>query len=389
MKKTLLILALILLATASFGQRRYYHETDNAVLRVDEQYPGAFVEHRYLATGADNLYKAFLALGDGDSLFAWGSAHDYAPLRSGSFILTDSLSVQEFWETFIEEDSLGMPSDTDSVLIRTETTLGFEDTVFGVSVIQKVVARTDSNQMIIATFQIKNERATTITGLRVVFFYDGDVPDYLYIDDYPEEFAYLQAVGVRDGETNVTSGFCGLIPSSGMICGALRDWVDSLVTPDSTQMLSLIFDDPTWPVGDAYRAGDWASYGVWRFPDMPAGAVETLSVAFIVDGTAEAFGQRAATVRGDTVVPHVSVREVPERLSLSISPNPFNAAVTIAIETGVARHASPACVEIFDISGRLVRSFRAIKPRGDIIWDGRDTSGAELPSGVYLIALKT
>ncbi|MCK5832080.1 T9SS type A sorting domain-containing protein [bacterium] len=382
MKKEILLITLII-ASVCFGQRRYYHETEDAILRVDEQYPGAFAEHRYIASGSDNLFRAFLALGEDDGANAWGSAHVYEPFLTGSFIITDSLDIFEFYETIIDTDSTGAPVDTDSVLVGSETIIAYADTAFGVTVVQQVIARNDSIKSLIAKFAVRNDRATPLTGLRIIFFYDGDVPDYLYIDDYPQEYAYLDAVGIRDGESNITSGFCGLIPNSGMACGAWKNWIDTLVVPDSSLMGSLVNTNPVWPVDSASIAGDWSSFGLWEFPDMLSGAVETLSIAFIVSSSAGGFESLAAEARGDSVIPYIADQALPTENMLTVSPNPFNSACRIKI---IGESSSE--VRIFDLSGRLVRSITPSNKCGisDVTWNGRNDAGRDLPSGVYLIS---
>ena len=82
-----------------------------------------------------------------------------------------------------------------------------------------------------------------------------------------------------------------------------------------------------------------------------------------------------------------SSRALPEDIAvIRVSPNPFNAAVKIEMEYPVgARDASHTSVVIFDISGRLVRSFDIDPTNPSLIWDGLSEDGVEMPSGTYLI----
>ncbi|MCK5832370.1 T9SS type A sorting domain-containing protein [bacterium] len=65
--------------------------------------------------------------------------------------------------------------------------------------------------------------------------------------------------------------------------------------------------------------------------------------------------------------------------ALNAHPNPFNADVSIAAPLATS-------LAIFDITGRPVRDLSAaLSTDGNsvVVWDGRDSSGARLPSGVY------
>ena len=64
---------------------------------------------------------------------------------------------------------------------------------------------------------------------------------------------------------------------------------------------------------------------------------------------------------------------------ISISPNPFNA----SCEIFTPKWAST--LEIFDLAGRSVRSFDLNLNGSRVIWDGRDSGGHDLPSGMFLV----
>jgi len=68
-------------------------------------------------------------------------------------------------------------------------------------------------------------------------------------------------------------------------------------------------------------------------------------------------------------------------------PNPFNPATTIAFELAADGEAK---LEVFDASGRLVRVLldaTTARGRHEVVWDGLDERGMEVPSGVYLYRL--
>jgi aminopeptidase N len=70
-------------------------------------------------------------------------------------------------------------------------------------------------------------------------------------------------------------------------------------------------------------------------------------------------------------------------------PNPFNPSTTIGFTLPDYGRAQ---LRIYDTSGRQVRQlFDAVTEAGDyeVVWDGRDTRGRSLPSGVYFHRLDT
>ena len=81
--------------------------------------------------------------------------------------------------------------------------------------------------------------------------------------------------------------------------------------------------------------------------------------------------------------------KLPDNISIeSVAPNPFNAAVTI--EFSLPQNSREVSLEVYDLSGRMVRSFEISgykKGSYSLTWDGRDYSGKELSTGVYLIRL--
>ena len=76
-------------------------------------------------------------------------------------------------------------------------------------------------------------------------------------------------------------------------------------------------------------------------------------------------------------------------LILSNYPNPFNPQTTIEIQ---APNNLAGTLNIFDVSGRLVRSFGEIGIKTGLNsyeWDGANGFGENVPTGVYIVSLKT
>lgn len=76
------------------------------------------------------------------------------------------------------------------------------------------------------------------------------------------------------------------------------------------------------------------------------------------------------------------------RLTLEAWPNPFRRTTTITLNCG--RTSGPLRLNIYDVSGRIVRILAAGRPQSAVSsfdWNGTDDSGRRLPAGAYLCRL--
>ncbi len=74
---------------------------------------------------------------------------------------------------------------------------------------------------------------------------------------------------------------------------------------------------------------------------------------------------------------------------VSIYPNPFNPTTTIRYSLEVN---SPVTIDIYNIKGQLVKTFDlGIQAQGfhQVVWQGDNNSGKDLPSGIYFSKMKT
>jgi hypothetical protein len=247
---------------------------------------------------------------------------------------------------------------------------------------QWVAADYDSGTDIAVQFAIENIGSSALTGFKAIFFYDGDVPDYSYFDDYPVGIPYLGAVAIEDGPTGLKSGFCAITPHDITSLGCWRDWVDTLSTvSDTANIRTLVFDTPGWSP-DVGIAADWSVFVKWELPDLAQGAIETLAISFLVSDSAN-FDDLAATVRGDSIIPGIAETRTPEDLQLSISPNPFNSTCKIEFEN----LKSEGSLQIYDLSGRCVCREKIAASRNSFQWNARTDRGEPIHSGVYLIKI--
>ena len=150
---------------------------------------------------------------------------------------------------------------------------------------------------------------------------------------------------------------------------------------------SVVFDDFVLPeetaLDLALRAYDVdfdPHYGVYETVSQPylddlGGG--TLAVSTLAPGTYTFYPfEASAGVLGIT-----SAAPMP----LSIAPNPARGALRI---TPPAAARGPADLDIFDVSGRLVRHAAAI-PADGYPWDGRDAAGRLVRTGLYLVRVVT
>lgn len=155
---------------------------------------------------------------------------------------------------------------------------------------------------------------------------------------------------------------------------------------------------------DGDSAADWHILVVWVTADSLG--FYTFEIDSTGDGDVRiAFADEADFI-GMTVVPiadssvqynysytadktTVSIDESPKPLSvkLNVFPNPFNSSCSIEIPGWIREDTH---LTIHDYNGRLVRELPVVVGNGDptnVIWDGLDKRGMELPSGIYLVHL--
>ena len=106
----------------------------------------------------------------------------------------------------------------------------------------------------------------------------------------------------------------------------------------------------------------------------------------------EGCGQIGALGQGCEDVQDIDIREIASRLHLGYSlPNPFSARTQILYHIPPDADRAPVVLEVFDLSGRLVRTLvEGPQVTGEhvVSWDGTGRRGERLASGVYYYQLK-
>src|SRR5262249_28326666 len=87
------------------------------------------------------------------------------------------------------------------------------------------------------------------------------------------------------------------------------------------------------------------------------------------------------------VASDAGANEAAGKRRLRVEPNPFSQVLHVHVpdweRLATARGGDRATLEIYDVSGRLVRRIPG-SLRAGFAWDGRDTGARPLPAGVYL-----
>ena len=134
----------------------------------------------------------------------------------------------------------------------------------------------------------------------------------------------------------------------------------------------------------------WFDEAVWGgLGDGVDGMVRAVSAkdGNVVGGGFLTAGATASSHIGLWMDPTVGVEGVPGQLDLTAWPNPFNPSTTLSFEMS---HDSPTRLEILDLRGRLVNVVMDEKLSSGqhrAIWNGTDTAGRIVDSGVYFAKL--
>ncbi len=144
-------------------------------------------------------------------------------------------------------------------------------------------------------------------------------------------------------------------------------------------------DGADWAVRAVWKNGDSIAvypiyigdFGVGEVTVPLANNAEMIGLAVVPIGD---YGERYNYSYSSSLVPSsINESEFPDEIEFCLSPNPFNSVCEIKLPEA-------SDVIIYNLKGQIVRDFSNSKSR--ILWDGRNSNGDELPSGVYYIALQ-
>jgi hypothetical protein len=142
----------------------------------------------------------------------------------------------------------------------------------------------------------------------------------------------------------------------------------------------------TFPIADDRSAEIWRDFGSGAIPRNTIidqnGVVRYNRIGFDEAAVNAVLDDLLAVTATDEKI------EFPRQHRLiSVFPNPFNGETQIKFEL---QHSGHVSLTILDGRGGRVRQLLSTNARAgsyQVFWNGRDESGAELPSGVYLATL--
>jgi len=139
-----------------------------------------------------------------------------------------------------------------------------------------------------------------------------------------------------------------------------------------------------------------------RFPCVGGVDHDTLTVAYLIDSIAgfELYSQGRATFNPIVIqrikvpLPTIEIKENfiqhTQHFTFDAIPNPFTSHTTICYSLPPYSNIS---LSIYDVSGRLVKTFNANSGSrsaiSEVIWDGTNDEGKQVKSGIYFCSLKT
>lgn len=122
------------------------------------------------------------------------------------------------------------------------------------------------------------------------------------------------------------------------------------------------------------------------YHDMAAAITDSFAIKY---STYSSYPEESGSgTQARTTVPN----STPTRTFMDMPyPNPFKQVTVIRYQIADAAQTKDISLQIFDITGRLVRQFNHItaQPFSQVIWNGCDDSGRRVPAGVYFVSFKT
>lgn len=164
--------------------------------------------------------------------------------------------------------------------------------------------------------------------------------------------------------------------------------VGASVVQDDRALITIWGDDPYTEVLEGCREGEALQLRFWSADSSVESSLPIVSLQNGLNGTdlpAEIFYRENAV----WVAQAADLTHAPRKFALRQNyPNPFNPTTSIRFE--LPQECNLQLV-IYNLRGQAIRTLAEGKRKAgyyDIIWEGRDQSGEQVASGVYLVRLQ-
>ena len=335
------------------------------------------------------LHRGALVLGT-SSLKVSDGIHDFdfAPAPGGPIkMITGSPLADQVGISYIREKSEGSLN------------------AIGVRLKQNTFAWRDApnNDFVIIEYTVFNPYPATIKNFYIGLYADWDIPDSLPSRNAVGYNETLK-LGYMYNPQETSFGYGGLaLVSSQNVSGhrAISNW--RYIHNGYSDNLAFGFMSGGFSLAASDSLDDWSEILATGPHAIAPGDSLIVAWAILVgDDLADltANAQAAASKYSSTLALAANdlnrSTETPARLPRAFelkqnNPNPFNPSTTITYSLPGGEKALPVRLTVFDLRGRTVAALvNAVQPRGiySVTWDGTDSRGMKVPSGVYFYRLE-
>jgi hypothetical protein len=157
-----------------------------------------------------------------------------------------------------------------------------------------------------------------------------------------------------------------------------------------------VYSTSTKPCSVFVSASSWTSsfhfcaYGTGNVTcDLANAGIDTTRYIKVSDAN-QNYELDAIETGASSAIAELPTYEIPQ-LNLAIQPNPFRRVTQIRWQVNAN---SKVGLKIYNVMGRMVKDFTSLtnnqqlKTNNNLIWDGKDNLGKQLPKGIYFIQLK-
>ncbi|MGB9561377.1 MAG: T9SS type A sorting domain-containing protein, partial [bacterium] len=352
----------------NFGYSGYFDPTVNSPQGNGFRYPRSSTSS-YMFGGEFLLGLDYNNVITGE----YGTSSEWIPTSAITVLTPGSFADQELHYSFVDPVSM-----------------------IGVNSVAYAWSSHPRNDFAILEFTLTNISSNTYSNIYTGYYIDWDIDYDSSTQSWYDKGAYVGAnvwAYMYDSKTPpVLPAYVGLV---GLTSGARGSMVDNAihVYPDSMGWADSVkynFMAGRFNISNASTPKDWSMIIANGPFTLPPNSTFKVAYAVVAGDNLSDFQSNASQARTTYgIMTSITEKNVVESFYVSYAyPNPFNSKTAIEIDS---KRDDIVQVNIYDILGRSVYggSKRISAGKNRFVWDGKDYYGNELPSGVYLIKLKS